>query len=193
MLYERAHVNVQTNEITIPSEVEEAKKKEQEPIFGWHTDSQPFVCIVMLSSPPPDAMGGQTYVKKASGEIVKLSFPSAGYAYLLQGSVLPHAAMPALNYERETMITSFVPTDARFRECTNLDLAINYSPIEETLREFVGHKRNYVKKRLGLLDDIDPSSVEGVEQIEKVIDDLVEDLANTKRSMDAVKKAIEAR
>ena len=59
----------------------------------------------MLSDPPPSALGGETYVKEASGEVVKLTFPGAGYAYVLQGSVIEHAAMPARNYKRETMIT----------------------------------------------------------------------------------------
>ena len=70
----------------------------------------------MLSEPPKDAVGGETYVQKAGGEILKLQFPAAGYAYLLQGSILPHAAMPALNYNRVTMITSFVPSSPMFGE-----------------------------------------------------------------------------
>ena len=51
----------------------------------------------MLSEPPKDAVGGETYVQKAGGEILKLQFPAAGYAYLLQGSILPKALLFGLH------------------------------------------------------------------------------------------------
>ena len=62
--------------------------KYRKPVFGWHVDSQPFVCIVMLSDPPTDAIGGETLVRNKNGEEISLTFPGAGYAYLLQGSLL---------------------------------------------------------------------------------------------------------
>jgi len=186
MLYERGHINVQNNQPKL-----EADEEDQDPVFGWHTDSQPYVCIVMLSDPPPSALGGETYVKKASGEVVKLTFPGAGYAYVLQGSVIEHAAMPARNYKRETMITSFVPSDVKYKDNTNIDLSVKYSPLNETFREFLVHRRDYVGRRLNMLssEGLD-ANLETVERIEKAIDDIVEDLANTKRSMEAVRTAI---
>ena len=43
MQLERAHVNVQSPKVDAET-----------PVFGWHTDSQPLVCIVMLSDVPDD-------------------------------------------------------------------------------------------------------------------------------------------
>ena len=119
MSYEVAHINIQ----------EGVTGKSSQPVFGWHTDSQPFVCIVMLSKPPEGALGGETRVRNKNGEEIELTFPDAGYAYLLQGSILEHAAMPALNYERKTMITSFVPAcPLAGKDDTSLGLSLQYSP-----------------------------------------------------------------
>ena len=108
MAFERAHINVQEQKYSDSEMAEVLERQEavdEQPVFGWHTDSQPFVCITMLSDPPEGAIGGEPHVQKSNGEVVKLQFPAAGYSYLLQGSVIPHAAMPALNYKRVTMIT----------------------------------------------------------------------------------------
>eukprot|EP00948_MAST-09A_sp_MAST-9A-sp1_P001343 g1343.t1 len=150
MDYEIAHINVQDNVAEQQrSETENratSKNEEPEPVFGWHRDSQPFVCIVMLSDIPADAQGGATHVRRKDGSEIALQFPGAGYAYLLQGSLLEHAAMPAMNYFRKTMITSFVPVNPCLRDDTNLGLARQYSP-EDILQEYVEYRVRRVEER----------------------------------------------
>ncbi|GMH51484.1 hypothetical protein TrLO_g13026 [Triparma laevis f. longispina] len=193
MAFERAHINVQEQKYSDSELVEVMKQNddatgEEQPVFGWHTDSQPLVCITMLSDVPEDAVGGETHIQKADGEVLKLQFPAAGYSYLLQGSVIPHAAMPALNYNRVTMITSFVPTNPLFCEKTDLDLAIKYSPADALTDEFVKYRCDYMSKRLKLLKRC--STSDGVEFCENLLDEIMADLKHTKDSLSRVKDTL---
>lgn len=55
----------------------EAEKKaaSSESAFAWHYDSYPFVCVTMLSD-CTDMQGGETALKTASGEIMKVRGPA---------------------------------------------------------------------------------------------------------------------
>lgn len=141
MKLERAHINIQ-------SPVLENYDKNI-PIFGWHVDSQPFVCIVMLSDMPSESggIGGETYIRTLNG-IIKLQFPEAGYAYLLQGGIVPHCAMPAQNYNRKTMITSFIPDDVlTYGDNTNLELSKTYSNINRLTHDYFQYRINEVSEK----------------------------------------------
>lgn len=48
--------------------------KDDKPIVGWHTDSYPFVCVVMLSD-CTGMIGGETAMRTADGRIVKVRGP----------------------------------------------------------------------------------------------------------------------
>ena len=43
--------------------------------FGWHFDSTPFVCVTMLSD-CTQMVGGETAIKTASGDIIKVRGPT---------------------------------------------------------------------------------------------------------------------
>ena len=138
MKLERAHINIQS-----------PISEKNIPIFGWHVDSQPFVCIVMLSDIPSEnsAIGGETYIRTLDG-IIKLQFPEAGYAYLLQGGIVPHCAMPAQNYNRKTMITSFIPDDVlTYGDNTNLELSKTYSNINTLGYDYFQYRLNEVSEK----------------------------------------------
>lgn len=140
MKLERAHINIQSPNLE--------NYDKNIPIFGWHVDSQPFVCIVMLSDMPNDGgIGGETYIKTLDG-IIKLQFPEAGYAYLLQGSIVSHCAMPAQNYNRKTMITSFIPDDVlTYGDNTNLELSKTYSNINTLGYDYFQYRLNEVSEK----------------------------------------------
>lgn len=48
--------------------------EDDKPIVDWHTDSYPFVCVLMLSD-CTDMIGGETALRKGNGEIMKVRGP----------------------------------------------------------------------------------------------------------------------
>lgn len=48
--------------------------EDDKPVVGWHTDSYPFVCVLMLSD-CTNMVGGETALQTASGEIMKVRGP----------------------------------------------------------------------------------------------------------------------
>jgi hypothetical protein len=51
------------------------KGRDDKPIVGWHTDSYPFVCVLMMSD-CKDMIGGETAIRKADGDIIKVRGPT---------------------------------------------------------------------------------------------------------------------
>lgn len=45
------------------------------PIVGWHTDSYPFVCVLMMSD-VRDMVGGETAIRTVNGQILKMRGPT---------------------------------------------------------------------------------------------------------------------
>jgi len=48
--------------------------EDDKPVVGWHTDSYPFVCVLMLSD-CTDMVGGETALLSANGEVIKVRGP----------------------------------------------------------------------------------------------------------------------
>lgn len=75
------NISVQTEEQKNRA-LEEAAQKEADgaaddeanPIVDWHTDSYPFVCVIMLSD-CTNMIGGETALRKADGSIMKVRGP----------------------------------------------------------------------------------------------------------------------
>lgn len=89
--YEVAHINlsVKTDEQTREEIAAINKQKrffaddegiagcpweDDKPIVGWHTDSYPFVCVLMLSD-CTDMVGGETALRTGTGEVLKVRGP----------------------------------------------------------------------------------------------------------------------
>ncbi|KAL3952160.1 hypothetical protein VFPFJ_02144 [Purpureocillium lilacinum] len=87
---------------------------------AWHYDSFPFVCVVMLSD-CTDMVGGETALRTASGEVLKVRGPAMGTAVVLQGRYIEHQALKALGgRERIAMVTCFRPRSPHARDETVL-------------------------------------------------------------------------
>lgn len=73
--YEVAHVNTSTP--APPSEHHLTSKDiiEECALVGWHRDSYPFVCVVMLSD-TTTMLGGETAIRTATGDIRKVRGPA---------------------------------------------------------------------------------------------------------------------
>ena len=48
--------------------------EDDKPVVGWHTDSYPFVCVLMLSD-CTDMVGGETALRTGNGDILKVRGP----------------------------------------------------------------------------------------------------------------------
>ena len=75
MDYEIAAINISVNDQTVA--IVNAPKVDDDtlPAFAWHRDSYPFVCVTMLSD-CTGMTGGETALKTASGEIMKVRGPA---------------------------------------------------------------------------------------------------------------------
>jgi hypothetical protein len=79
MDYEIGHIN-----LSIPGEKKQYDNKsmiseeDDEPIVGWHRDSYPFVCVLMMSD-TTGMVGGETALRTGTGEIKKVRGPQKVY------------------------------------------------------------------------------------------------------------------
>ncbi|CAE6512072.1 unnamed protein product [Rhizoctonia solani] len=89
----------------------EPEKDENRPVVGWHRDSYPWVCVLMLSD-ATTMQGGETALACADGTVKKIRGPQMGWALMLQGRYIDHVALGASGApERVTMVTSYRAKD----------------------------------------------------------------------------------
>eukprot|EP01084_Bolivina_argentea_P168484 292170_1 len=101
---ELGHINVQIPVIKNNKNI----NNDNEYIFNWHVDQDsPIVLIVMLSEIPQSPIGGSTLYKDGLGQIHELIFNEIGCAYILQGTQIPHAAAPGVNFNRLTAVCGY--------------------------------------------------------------------------------------
>jgi len=115
---------VSTNPQTIPDPAvadpatieDAAPEPDAKPVVGWHRDSYPWVCVVMLSD-ATTMQGGETALACADGTVKKVRGPQMGWAIMLQGRYIDHVALGAFGApERVTMVTSFRAKDPLLRD-----------------------------------------------------------------------------
>lgn len=76
MDYEIGHINM-----SVPGSKQQYDKNalisedDEEAIVGWHRDSYPFVCVLMMSD-TTNMIGGETALRTGTGEIKKVRGPS---------------------------------------------------------------------------------------------------------------------
>lgn len=91
MDYEIGHINLSTlteakaknqleannhsNPNTYSEHLQNSIEEDEKPIVGWHTDSYPFVCVLMMSD-CTGMIGGETALRKADGSILKVRGPT---------------------------------------------------------------------------------------------------------------------
>ncbi|KAF1971371.1 hypothetical protein BU23DRAFT_471008 [Bimuria novae-zelandiae CBS 107.79] len=164
MDYEVAHINFSSKskadaQQELKSHQEELRIYEDEgisgcrevvktPIVGWHTDSYPFVCVLMMSD-VRGMVGGETAIRTAEGKIIKMRGPSQGYAVVMQGRYTTHQAMRALGaQERITAVTSFRPKSALLRDDSELRTVRGVSDINELYYGFAEYRLQLLKELL---------------------------------------------
>ena len=72
--HERAEIDKQKRFFADDEGIAGCPWEDDKPVVGWHTDSYPFVCVLMLSD--CEAMvGGETALRTANGNILKVRGP----------------------------------------------------------------------------------------------------------------------
>ncbi|KAF2797653.1 hypothetical protein K505DRAFT_347074 [Melanomma pulvis-pyrius CBS 109.77] len=122
--------------------------EDDKPIVGWHEDSYPFVCVLMLSD-CTNMVGGETALRTANGEIMKVRGPQEGCGVILQGRYITHQALRALGAkERITSVTSFRPRSAFKKDDTVLTTVRPISDLSELYYEFAEYRCEIMEERL---------------------------------------------
>ncbi|CAG9998248.1 unnamed protein product [Clonostachys byssicola] len=159
--YDIAHINVSgpsvpdlsplpEDQVGKPAQQTKSEKPraedENDAIVSWHNDSYAFVCVTMLSD-CTGMVGGETALRTADGNVIKVRGPQRGYAVVLQGRYIDHQALRALGgTERVSMVTAFRARSSEVRDDTNLKLVRPISNIDELYNE-------YAQYRFGMLED----------------------------------------
>ncbi|KAF2109013.1 hypothetical protein BDV96DRAFT_503327 [Lophiotrema nucula] len=163
--YEVAHINlsVKTDEQTKEELAAINKQKrffaddegiagcpweDDKPIVGWHTDSYPFVCVLMMSD-CTNMVGGETALRTGGGDVIKVRGPQEGCAVIMQGRYITHQALRALGAkERITAVTSFRPRSPYLKDDTELRTVRPISDLSELYYDFAEYRLEMLEERL---------------------------------------------
>jgi hypothetical protein len=122
--------------------------KENEAIVSWHTDAYSFVYVLMPSD-CTGMIGGETALRTASGDIIKVRGPTEGNAVILQGRYITHQALRALGAkERITAVTSWRPRSSFVRDDSELRTVRPVSNLSELYYDFAEYRLEIMEQRI---------------------------------------------
>lgn len=120
-------------------------------VSAWHQDSYPWVCVLMLSD-PVGMSGGETALRKGDGGILKMRQPGMGYAVMMQGSLVSHAALRTLGRgERVTFVVSMKARDPLLTDTSSLRTVKPISNNDELFRQWADYRLKVVAERVAWL------------------------------------------
>lgn len=127
-------------------------------VVGWHTDSPPFVCVLMMSD-TTNMIGGETYLRMGNGDLACVPGPRKGYAAVLQGHLIQHLASKPLGAtERITAVTSYRAKDPMVVDDSVLSTVkpeVNYSSrYNDFYPEWIDYRVEIMKARLEKLANV---------------------------------------
>ncbi|TVY14862.1 hypothetical protein LARI1_G006696 [Lachnellula arida] len=165
--YEIAHIN-----LSVPGdkkELAEGTNDDDDAIVGWHRDSYPFVCVLMMSD-TTNMVGGETALKTGTGEIRKVRGPSKGCAVVLQGRYIDHQALKAFGgQERITAVTSFRPKNPHVRDDTVLNTVRPISNLPDLYNQVMEYQLENAEARIrGMLKDVRDSMKAGTTDVKAI-------------------------
>ncbi|KAI9650145.1 hypothetical protein NHQ30_000158 [Ciborinia camelliae] len=149
MDYEIGHIN-----LSVPGKRRDhdsnalISEDDEKAIVGWHRDSYPFVCVLMMSD-TTGMVGGETALRTGYGDIKKVRGPSKGCAVVLQGRYIDHQALRAFGgQERITMVTSFRPRSPHTRDDTVLTTVRPVSNLSDLYGQTVEYQLENAEARI---------------------------------------------
>jgi hypothetical protein len=170
MDYEIGHINM-----SVPGKKKEydssvmISEDDEEAIVGWHRDSYPFVCVLMMSD-TTGMIGGETALRTGTGEIKKVRGPSKGCGVILQGRYIDHQALRAFGgQERITMVTSFRPRSPTVRDDTVLNTVRPISNLSDLYGQTVEYQLENAESRIrGMLKRVRDSMKAGATDVRSI-------------------------
>ncbi|CZT11372.1 uncharacterized protein RAG0_15544 [Rhynchosporium agropyri] len=146
--YEVASVNVSLPPKATQGNDASSTGSKEPPVAGWHKDSYPFVCVLMMSD-TTGMIGGETALRTGTGEIKLVRGPCKGSAVVLQGRYIEHQALRAYgSKERITSITSYRPRDPLVRDDTRLTTVRPISDLVELYTQFEDYQLENLKAHI---------------------------------------------
>ncbi|KEP47745.1 hypothetical protein V565_145450 [Rhizoctonia solani 123E] len=125
----------------------EPEKDEHQPVVGWHRDSYPWVCVLMLSD-ATTMQGGETALACADGSVRKIRGPQMGWAIMLQGRYIDHVALGAYGApERVTMVTSYRARDVMVADDSVLTTIRPMANLNELYYEWSTYRLDLLSER----------------------------------------------
>jgi len=121
---------------------------DDKPIVGWHTDSYPFVCVLMMTD-CTKMVGGETALRTAEEDVIRVRSPTEGCAVILQGRYITHQALRALGAkERITAVTSWRPRSPFVRDDSELRTVRPVSDLNELYADFAEYRLGIMEQRI---------------------------------------------
>lgn len=121
---------------------------QDKPIVGWHKDSYPFVCVLMMSD-VSGMVGGETALRTGNGDVIKVRGPCQGNAVILQGRYITHQALRALGAkERITAVTSWRPRSPFVQDDSVLRTVRPVSNLNELYYDFAEYRLEILGERV---------------------------------------------
>ncbi|KAH9860787.1 hypothetical protein J1614_012120 [Plenodomus biglobosus] len=121
---------------------------DSKPIVGWHKDSYPFVCVLMMSN-CTNMVGGETALRTGNGDVLRIRGPTEGSAVILQGRYITHQALRALGAkERITAVTSWRPRSPFVKDDTELRTVRPVSDLSELYYDFAEYRLEMTEQRV---------------------------------------------
>ncbi|PMD24824.1 hypothetical protein NA56DRAFT_593891 [Hyaloscypha hepaticicola] len=170
MDYEIGHINMSVPGAKIKCNKDApVTEDDEEAIVGWHRDSYPFVCVLMMSD-TTGMVGGETALRTGTGEIKKVRGPSKGCAVVLQGRYIDHQALKAFGgQERITMVTSFRPRSPRVRDDTVLNTVRPISNLSDLYGQAVEYQLENAESRIrDMLRNVRESMKAGATDVQSI-------------------------
>ena len=116
-------------------------------VGDWHNDVYPWVCVLMISD-PTGMSGGETALRKGNGEFMKVRGPAMGYAVVMQGGSINHAALKQHGVgERITMVTALRPKDPLVQDGTTLSRVKIVSDPDELFKQWTTYRMDIISAR----------------------------------------------
>ncbi|KAI9718332.1 MAG: hypothetical protein M1828_006734 [Chrysothrix sp. TS-e1954] len=138
---ERAEIDKQKRYFADDEGIAGCPWEDDKPVVGWHTDSYPFVCVLMLSD-CESMIGGETALRTANGDILKVRGPQ-------RGRYITHQALRALGArERITMVTSFRPKSPFLADDSVLTSVRPISRLPDLYYEYSEYRLQILEERV---------------------------------------------